>query len=68
MSTIVIGDVHCNFRALDNILKRIAPNICAEETVVFLGDYIDRGPNSKDCIERIVLIKAAESMTAYTAV
>jgi serine/threonine protein phosphatase 1 len=54
MSTIAIGDVHGNFRALDNLLNRITHQIRTEDTVVFLGDYIDRGPDSKNCIERIL--------------
>lgn len=54
MSTIAIGDIHGNFQALDRLLKRISPDICSDDTVVFLGDYIDRGPGSKNCIERIL--------------
>jgi serine/threonine protein phosphatase 1 len=54
MSTIAIGDVHGNFTALDDLLNRITPHIHIEDTVVFLGDYIDHGPDSKNCIERII--------------
>ena len=54
MSTIAIGDIHGNYRALDQLLSRIGPDICPNDTVVFLGDYIDRGPESKHCIERIL--------------
>lgn len=54
MSTIAIGDIHGNFKALDDLLGKIAPVICPEDTVVFLGDYIDRGPATRDCIDRIL--------------
>lgn len=54
MSTIAIGDVHGNLSALDNLLNRITPEITAQDTIVFLGDYIDRGPDAKGCIERIL--------------
>jgi len=54
MSTIAIGDIHGNLQALDELLSRIEPDICSDDTVVFLGDYIDRGLRSKDCIERIL--------------
>lgn len=54
MSTIAIGDIHGNFQALDNLLSRITSDVSSEDMVVFLGDYIDRGPRSKDCIERII--------------
>jgi serine/threonine protein phosphatase 1 len=46
MSTIAIGDIHGNLRALEDLLNRIVPHICSDDTVVFLGDYIDRGPDS----------------------
>jgi Calcineurin-like phosphoesterase len=54
MSTIAIGDVHGNLAALDDLLSRIMLEISAEDTVVFLGDYIDRGPDAKGCIQRII--------------
>jgi serine/threonine protein phosphatase 1 len=54
MSTIAIGDVHGNLAALDDLLGRITPEIKAEDITVFLGDYIDRGPDSKGCIQRII--------------
>ena len=54
MSTIAIGDVHGNLATLDDLLTRITPEISAQDTIVFLGDYIDRGPNAKGCIQRII--------------
>lgn len=54
MSTFAIGDIHGNLQALDQLLNRIHSDICSDDTVVFLGDYIDRGPRSKDCIDRIL--------------
>ncbi|MGA7414799.1 MAG: metallophosphoesterase [Bryobacteraceae bacterium] len=54
MATFGIGDIHGNIRALDDLLARITPKIGDRDTVVFLGDYIDRGPDSKACIERIL--------------
>ena len=54
MSTTAIGDIHGNMRALDDLLARLAPELGGDDTVVFLGDYIDRGPDSKRCIERIL--------------
>jgi serine/threonine protein phosphatase 1 len=54
MSTIAIGDIHGNLEALDELLKQLTPEIKSEDTIVFLGDYIDRGPDSKACIQRII--------------
>jgi len=54
MPTYAIGDVHGNLGALDAVILQIEPELKSGDTVVFLGDYIDRGPDSKGCIERIL--------------
>lgn len=54
MSTIAIGDVHGNLEALDDLLNRITRDITAKDTIVFLGDYVDRGPDARGCIQRII--------------
>jgi len=57
MATIAIGDIHGNLAALDDLLARLLPEVGAEDTLVFLGDYIDRGPDVRGCIERILELK-----------
>ena len=42
---IAIGDVHGYSAALDAVLTAIAP--AADDTLVTLGDYVDRGPDSQ---------------------
>jgi serine/threonine protein phosphatase 1 len=54
MVTIAIGDIHGNHSALANLLQKLLPQIRSDDCLVFLGDYIDRGPDSKGCIEEIV--------------
>jgi serine/threonine protein phosphatase 1 len=54
MAVIAVGDIHGNLRALDDLLGEVTPEIGSGDTIVFLGDYIDRGPDSKGCIERIL--------------
>jgi serine/threonine protein phosphatase 1 len=50
MSSIwVIGDVHGQATLLERLLKALPRE--AGDTTVFLGDYIDRGPDSKGVIE-----------------
>src|SRR5260370_13880264 len=44
-----IGDIHGCPDELAAILKAIAPG--AGDTVVFVGDYVDRGPSARDVIE-----------------
>jgi serine/threonine protein phosphatase 1 len=54
MATIAIGDIHGNLAPLDDLLSELAPELTAEDTVVFLGDYIDRGSNTRGCIDRML--------------
>jgi len=57
MATIAIGDIHGKSLALDNLLARVMPTIGQSDVLVFLGDYIDRGPDTRGCLERIVRLK-----------
>jgi Calcineurin-like phosphoesterase len=54
MATIAVGDVHGNLLALTDLLGLLRAQITNEDTVVFLGDYIDRGPDTKGCIDAIL--------------
>jgi serine/threonine protein phosphatase 1 len=54
MATFAIGDIHGNLPALDDLLDQVLREAADGDTVVFLGDYIDRGPNSRECIEAIL--------------
>jgi serine/threonine protein phosphatase 1 len=58
MPTIAIGDIHGNIRALDDLLRQIEDDLSPDHTVVFLGDYIDRGPDTKACLDRIIDFRA----------
>jgi serine/threonine protein phosphatase 1 len=50
--TFVIGDIHGDLDALDRLLARL-PQVTSRDTLVFLGDYVDRGPDSRGVIERV---------------
>ena len=56
--TIAIGDVHGNAEALDDLLRALRPQLTATDVVVFLGDYIDRGPDTRQCIDLILAFEA----------
>jgi serine/threonine protein phosphatase 1 len=43
--TFAIGDIHGDLASLAKLFERL-PELTADDTVVFLGDYIDRGPDS----------------------
>ncbi|MFO0935704.1 MAG: metallophosphoesterase family protein [Gemmataceae bacterium] len=49
---LAIGDVHGCTMQLDALWKAIAPT--PADTIVFLGDYVDRGPDSKGVIDRLI--------------
>jgi len=66
MSTIAIGDVHGNLGALDDLLGQLAAQLHERDTVVFLGDYIDRGPDSCRCVERILEFRSASRASVVT--
>ncbi len=50
--TFVIGDIHGEVEHLRKLVARM-PDVGASDTVVFLGDYIDRGPRSKDVVDAV---------------
>lgn len=52
---LAIGDVHGCTQQLDALIETIRPT--ADDTVVFLGDYVDRGPDSKGVIDRLIAWK-----------
>ena len=62
MRTFAIGDIHGCSIALDLILSSI--NAQPEDTLVTLGDYVDRGPNSKAVIERLLEIQQRNKLVA----
>ncbi|APZ96421.1 metallophosphoesterase [Fuerstiella marisgermanici] len=55
--TIVIGDMHGHADALRGLIDKILPRVHADTTIVTLGDYIDRGPSSRDVIDQLLNLK-----------
>jgi serine/threonine protein phosphatase 1 len=52
MRTLAIGDIHGCFKALIALIGEVRPQ--PEDQLVFLGDYIDRGPDSKAVLDLLV--------------
>lgn len=50
-----IGDIHGCAKSLDSLIAIIKPR--PEDHLVFIGDYIDRGPDSKGVIDRLLALK-----------
>jgi len=54
--TLVIGDIHGDLAALERLLDKL-PALDESDTMVFLGDYVDRGPHSAGVV---ALVRALE--------
>ena len=49
---ITVGDIHGRFSKLKGLIEEIGPQ--KDDTLVFLGDYIDRGPDSYEVVNSVV--------------
>lgn len=47
--TFAIGDIHGDLEAFERLLVQLPP-LDGEDTLVFVGDYLDRGPQSAEVI------------------
>ncbi len=52
---LVIGDIHGCLRAFEALLAEVAPS--PSDLIITLGDYVDRGPNSKGVIEKVLALR-----------
>ncbi len=59
MGLIAIGDIHGCVRTLEALLDRLA--LTADDHLVFVGDYVDRGPDSKRVIDRLLALQRERS-------
>jgi serine/threonine protein phosphatase 1 len=50
--TFAIGDIHGELQHLERLLARLPP-LDSDDTLVFLGDYVDRGPDSAGVVRRV---------------
>jgi serine/threonine protein phosphatase 1 len=53
---IAIGDIHGCAAAFDALLTAIQPG--ADDLLIPLGDYVDRGPHSRQVIERLLELRS----------
>jgi len=49
---IAVGDIHGCLNELEKLISKINPK--AGDTLVYLGDYVDRGPNSKGVLDFLI--------------
>lgn len=62
MRMIAIGDLHGCSRALDALLEAIA--LREGDRLITLGDYVDRGDDSKGVLDRLVALSATGQLVA----
>jgi serine/threonine protein phosphatase 1 len=55
MQTFVIGDIHGGLKALKQVMERGRPN--PNDTLIFLGDYVDGWSESAETIEFLLSLK-----------
>jgi len=58
-----IGDIHGCPDELTALLKAI--DLDRNDTLVFVGDYVDRGPSAKDVIDILIEVKRSHSRTIF---
>src|SRR5947209_8595634 len=59
---LAIGDIHGCSRALDALLAAVAPS--ADDLIITLGDYVDRGLDSAGVIDRLIRLSTTHSLIA----
>ncbi len=60
-----IGDIHGRSDLLDELLEKIAGDdrargSASSKRLIFLGDYVDRGPDSKGAVARVKAMKESD--------
>jgi serine/threonine protein phosphatase 1 len=59
---LAIGDIHGCLKQLDSLLDAILPG--ADDQIVGLGDYVDRGPDSAGVLKRLMSLSKRHALVA----
>lgn len=60
---LAVGDIHGCSTMLDDLLQEVAPG--DGDRLVFLGDYLDRGPDGRGVIERLLALQRRWPQTVF---
>ena len=63
MRLIAIGDIHGQLQKLERLMDKVRPT--ERDRLVFLGDYIDRGPDSKGVVDFLIRFAACCPQTIF---
>lgn len=64
MRTLAIGDIHGCLEPLTKLWEAIDPT--TEDRIIFLGDYVDRGADTKGVIDFLITINQTHNVTFLT--
>ena len=62
MRILAIGDIHGHSAAFDALIAAVKPKL--EDIIITLGDYIDRGPDSRGVIDRLIALNETGQLIA----
>jgi serine/threonine protein phosphatase 1 len=62
MGILAIGDIHGCLHALDTLLEAVGPT--PQDWIITLGDYVDRGPDSRGVIDRLLELSQTGQLIA----
>src|SRR5215472_203348 len=62
MRLLAIGDIHGCLHALTALLDLVAPQ--ADDLLIALGDYVDRGPDSRGVLDHLIALHDAGRLIA----
>ena len=60
MRVLAIGDIHGCSQALDVLLRAVDPQ--PDDLIITLGDYVDRGPDSRGVIDRLLTLRQSHHL------
>ena len=55
-SYVAIGDIHGCVKSLEVLMADLLAQFGSDRTYVFLGDYVDRGPHSKEVVDYLLAL------------
>jgi serine/threonine protein phosphatase 1 len=55
--TFAVGDVHGQLAMLADLISQLIPRAVEGDTLLFVGDYIDRGPDSRGVVEQVLALR-----------
>lgn len=56
MDIYAIGDIHGNLYLLERLMDKLQPDLDRDQ-LIFMGDYIDRGPHSQEVVDYVMRLR-----------